>query len=406
MTAVVMRDDAPGVVGRGPASPPPALPSPVRPAARDRSPVRHWLSRGLWVVGILAAMVAVRAALPELREGFDALGRAHGGLLALAVGIEAAALATLPLTFRAALGMLGGGARYLAALDGTLGAFALSRVVPGGGLAGGLYAARRFVSAGNAPAVAWAAVAVASAATMLTLGLVVVGGAVLEAVTGRGSVGLVWTMVAFLAVVAAGGVALLALLRSPERLDGICVRLARLLRRPPAADRWRTQLDAIAPALAHPGELTRVAAWSALNWALQLSALWTIFAAFGVSMPIGVLVLGFGAANLVTALPHTPGGLGVVEAGMTATYVAMGVPMGTALVGVLCYRLLGHWLPVLVALPLVLPQVRRAQERGQRVQALDRRPRVLAQDRRVLADGAHAIDRRVLVDCVQAEGRR
>lgn len=75
-------------------------------------------------------------------------------------------------------------------------------------------------------------------------------------------------------------------------------------------------------------------------------------------MPVGVLVLGFGAANLVTALPHTPGGLGVVEVGMTTTYVAMGVPMSTALVGVVCYRLLGHWLPVIAALPLVLPRVR------------------------------------------------
>jgi uncharacterized membrane protein YbhN (UPF0104 family) len=69
-----------------------------------------------------------------------------------------------------------------------------------------------------------------------------------------------------------------------------------------------------------------------------------------------VLVLGFAAANVVTALPHTPGGLGVVEASMTATYVAMGVSVPAALIGVLCYRLLGHWLPVLVALPLVLPR--------------------------------------------------
>jgi hypothetical protein len=167
-------------------------------------------------------------------------------------------------------------------------------------------------------------------------------------------------MGAFLAALAGVGAVVLAVLRSPERLDTVCSRLARVLRRPAAVDQWRTQLTAIAPALAHPGELMQVAGWSALNWALQLAALWMIFAAFGVSMPVGVLVLGFGAANLVTALPHTPGGLGVVEAGMTATYAAMGVPMATALVAVLCYRLLGHWLPVVVALPLVLPRVRRA----------------------------------------------
>lgn len=55
---------------------------------------------------------------------------------------------------------------------------------------------------------------------------------------------------------------------------------------------------------------------------------------------------------------HTPGGLGIVEAGMMATYVALGVPTATALIGVLCYRLIGQWLPVLVALPVTLTRRR------------------------------------------------
>jgi hypothetical protein len=115
-------------------------------------------------------------------------------------------------------------------------------------------------------------------------------------------------------------------------------------------------------ALSHPRRIAYVVGWATLNWALQLLALWTIFAAFGVSMSVGVLVLGFGAANLFTALPHTPGGIGVVEVGMTATYMTMGLPTSTAVVGVVCYRLLGHWLPVVAALPLMLPHVRRTQE--------------------------------------------
>jgi uncharacterized protein (TIRG00374 family) len=125
------------------------------------------------------------------------------------------------------------------------------------------------------------------------------------------------------------------------------------------------QIAAVAPLLARPGAPARVAGWSTVNWTLQLAALWTVFVAFGLSMPVGVLIIGFGAANLATALPHTPGGLGVVEAGMTATYIALGVPTTTALVGVLCYRLIGHWLPVLVAVPLTVrswrmrPQVHR-----------------------------------------------
>ena len=362
-------EPAPWVVARE-ASPPPAAVAGEGSHARSgegphaRSVVRRWLPRLLWGAGLVVAAIALRSALPELREGLAALGRAHGGLLALALGAQVAALASLPLTFRAALGLLGGRAGYGAALDGTLGAFALSRVVPGGGLAGGLYAARRFVRAGNPMAVAGGAVAIAGTATMLTLGVIVAGGAVTEAVTGRGSIGLVWWLAGFLTVLLAAIAGLQRFVRDPERLDALAARAARRLRRPDAAGQWSAQLRTLATALAHPGDLARVIAWSALNWVLQLLGLWLIFAAFGVSMPVGVLVLGFGAANLVTALPHTPGGLGVVEAGMTATYVAMGVPMSTALVGVLCYRLLGHWLPVAAALPLVFPNLARTRERG------------------------------------------
>jgi putative heme transporter len=336
--------------------------SPEPADARRGRGWRPWLSAVWWLAGAVVAVIAVRAALPEIREGIAAVSRAHVGLLVVAVVCEVVALATLPLTFRTALRMLGGHIGYAAALDGTLGAFALSRVVPAGGLAGGLYAARRFTLAGNPAAVATAAVTVASGITMLALGVVVVGGAVLEVATGRGSAALAWMLAAVLAAFVALSAAFVGVLRNPARLDRLCSGAGRLLRRPQQAETVRRHLTEIAPGLAHPRGLARVTGWSVVNWVLQLLALWIIFAAFGVAMPVGVLILGFGAAHLVTALPHTPGGLGVVEAGMTATYVAMGVPMGTAVVGVLCYRLLGHWLPVVAALPLVLPQLRRSPQ--------------------------------------------
>jgi uncharacterized protein (TIRG00374 family) len=334
--------------------------SPDRGRQRGR---RWWLIRAFWVAGLVVAAIGFRAALPEMREGIGALRQAHLGLLTLAVAVEGAALATLPLTYRAALRLAGGHARYSDALNATLGAFALSRVVPAGGLAGGLYAARRFVLVGNATAVAGATVSVASAVTMLALGMVVASGVVLELASGRGSAALLWSVTAFIAALIAAFVLLVRVMRSPRQLDRVCTGIGRVLRRPDEAETLRRYLSELAPTLSEPSSLARVMGWAAANWALQLAALWIVFVAFGVAMPLGVLILGFGAANLVTALPHTPGGLGIVEAGMTATYVALGVPTGTALVGVLCYRLLGHWLPVVVALPLVLPQVRRPSRR-------------------------------------------
>lgn len=325
-----------------------------------RAARRRYLVAAAWIIGVAATVVVGRTALPELGDTLRAIGAAHRGWLVGALVLEIAALAVLPMPFRGALRALGGHARYRALLDATLGAFALSRVVPAGGLAGGAYAVRRITTAGNATAVAVAAVTAASVMTMVSLGLVVVGGATLDAITGRGSIGVAWITFAGLVAAVTIGVTTAWLLHHPERLHRTSDRVARWIRRPAFAEVARRQIALVTPLFGQPAPLAGVAGWAAVNWALQLAALWTVFLAFGLTMPVGVLIMGFGAANLATALPHTPGGLGVVEAGMTATYVALGVPTATALVGVVCYRLIGHWLPVLLALPVVVPRGRRA----------------------------------------------
>ena len=53
-----------------------------------------------------------------------------------------------------------------------------------------------------------------------------------------------------------------------------------------------------------------------------------------------------GVANLLAAIPITPGGLGVVEAVLTATLVGFGLDRGTAAIGVVTYRLAAFWLPI------------------------------------------------------------
>lgn len=335
-----------------------APPADQLPSATVQTSARRYLVAAAWIIGLGAAAVIGRTALPELRDATRAIADAHPGWLMGALALQVVALLVLPMPFRGALEALGGRAGYRALLDATLGAFALSRIVPAGGLAGGAYAVRRIVTAGNAAAVAVAAVAAASVVTMLSLGVVVVGGAAVDALTGQGSPGVAWATLAGLVLAGSTCGTLVWLLHRPERVDRTAARLARRIRRPTVAHTVRRQLAVVGPLLERPAPLLRVAGWAAVNWSLQLAALWTVFLAFGLSMPLGVLIMGFGAANLATALPHTPGGIGVVEAGMTATYVAMGVPTSTALVGVVCYRLIGHWLPVLAALPLVVSRSR------------------------------------------------
>ena len=58
------------------------------------------------------------------------------------------------------------------------------------------------------------------------------------------------------------------------------------------------------------------------------------------------LIVAFGLANVLAAIPITPGGLGVVEAVLTPTLVGFGLTKDTATVGVLAYRFVQFWLPI------------------------------------------------------------
>jgi uncharacterized membrane protein YbhN (UPF0104 family) len=83
-----------------------------------------------------------------------------------------------------------------------------------------------------------------------------------------------------------------------------------------------------------------------LSWIADLSVLALAFVALGEQPPWAGLVLAYCLGQAASALPFTPGGLAVVEGGLTATLVAFGgCPAGT-LTAVLLYRLISHWVVV------------------------------------------------------------
>ena len=86
--------------------------------------------------------------------------------------------------------------------------------------------------------------------------------------------------------------------------------------------------------------------WAAANWLFDAASLWVFLFAFGKAVfPVDLLV-AYGLANILAAIPITPGGLGVVEVTLTATLVGFGVPRSIAGVGVLAWRLVNFWLPI------------------------------------------------------------
>ena len=95
--------------------------------------------------------------------------------------------------------------------------------------------------------------------------------------------------------------------------------------------------------------LVQAVLWATLNWVLDAAALWVFIAAYGFRLGLDGLIVSFGLANVVAALPLTPGGLGLVEGVLVPTIVGFGAPRGIALLGVVSYRLVNFWLPIPVA---------------------------------------------------------
>jgi uncharacterized membrane protein YbhN (UPF0104 family) len=89
--------------------------------------------------------------------------------------------------------------------------------------------------------------------------------------------------------------------------------------------------------------LSAAAVGMLLSWLADLAVLALAFVALGEQPPWKGLVLAYCLGQAASALPFTPGGLAVVEGGLTATLVAFGgCPAGT-LTAVLLYRLISHW---------------------------------------------------------------
>ena len=61
-----------------------------------------------------------------------------------------------------------------------------------------------------------------------------------------------------------------------------------------------------------------------------------------------LVLLAYVGAAVLGMIPLTPGGLGFVEAGLTALLALAGVPGPEAVLATLAYRLVAYWLPLLV----------------------------------------------------------
>jgi uncharacterized protein (TIRG00374 family) len=78
-------------------------------------------------------------------------------------------------------------------------------------------------------------------------------------------------------------------------------------------------------------------------WAAQIGILWASFQAFGVQVPLAVVVQAFFVGMVANLIP-LPGGVGAVDAGLLGAFHLFGVD--TVFAPVLLYRVMAFWLPI------------------------------------------------------------
>jgi uncharacterized protein (TIRG00374 family) len=104
--------------------------------------------------------------------------------------------------------------------------------------------------------------------------------------------------------------------------------------------------DSVTYVARNRGLLRRAVFWASLNWLLDAASLWSCLAALGHIVDPVELFAAYGIANVLAAIPVTPGGLGVVETSCASLIVSFGVPRNVATLAVLGWRLANFWLPI------------------------------------------------------------
>jgi len=318
----------------------------------DRLRPPRWLR---WGAGLAAIVFAVEyLVLPQIagaRKALEVLGGVRPGYLVLGAVLEVLAVVAYSGLTRSVLPAAGRPSFFtLLRIDTTT--LGVSHIVPGGAATAAAVRFRLLTTHGVSGSNAAFAAAVQGVGSAIVLNVLLWAGLVVS-IPLRGFNPLYTAAAAAGAALLAGGVtAVLMLTRGQES----SVRGVRAVARhvplldPDTAERFvRSAAARLAELARDRGMLAQAVLWATLNWLLDAAALWVFVLAYGYRLGLDGLIVSFGLANVVAALPLTPGGLGLVEGVLVPTIVGFGAPRGIAVLGVVSYRLVNFWLPIPVA---------------------------------------------------------
>jgi uncharacterized protein (TIRG00374 family) len=314
-----------------------------------RSTARKTIGRTFRV--LLFLFVLIQFGLPQIggaRRALHQLSRVNPLLLVAGFALELAALVAYSYLTRAALprdtwpkGPL------LVRIQ--LATKAVTNVVPGGSAAGSALGYRLLTITGVRGADAGFALATAGLGSAIVLNLLL-WIALLVSIPFAGF-SPIYVTAALAGVFLLGGFAVVVVLlmkgeRQAERWLRAVARRVRFL----DEDRLGALVERLARRLrdlVSDRELLRnIVAWAVANWLLDAASLWVFLRAFGTTVSPDSLIVSFCVANVLAAIPITPGGLGVLDVTLASMLLGFGVPSAAVGLGIPAYRIVQYWLPI------------------------------------------------------------
>jgi uncharacterized protein (TIRG00374 family) len=312
---------------------------------------KHPFRRGTLLV--LLGLVVEYLVLPQIAgvgRSLHLLRRVNVGFVVLGVLLEVASLASYAKLTKTVLPPRASRFSRIWRID--LSTLAVSHVLPGGTAGGDGLGYRLLTNEGVSASDAGLALAIQGIGSALVLNAIL-WLALIVSIPLTGFNPIYATAAIIGALLLAAFAALVLVLTKGEERAAIALRnlVARLrfLKQGAAdtADRLVHQIAARIRVMATDRALLRRAVlWAAANWLLDAMSLFVFLVAFGkIENPDGLLV-AYGLAYVLAAIPVTPGGLGVVEGVLVPSLVGFGATRAVAIVAVIGYRLVNFWLPI------------------------------------------------------------
>lgn len=348
---------------------PPSIPGPASTQA-DRSLRRRIVVRAVFLVLTLIALYVLWPSLLKVLSAWPELLRIEPGWFIVMFGAEIASFACAWALQRLALRT----GRWFAIATAQIAGNAFSRIVPGGAAAGAAIQFRLLVLSGLDPTTIGTGLTAAtfiSSATLFALPVLALPAIVFGAPAPSGLVQSAWLGAALFVLAVVVGAVLISADRPLVWVGNTIQRIQNRMRRGRPAktgvpEKLLRERKEIRGTLGSRWWLALITASG--NWLLDYLALLAAVAAVGARPRPALVLLAYVAAAVLGMIPITPGGLGFVEAGLTATLTLAGVSAADAVLATLAYRLVSYWLP-LVAGPFAYVAHRRRYVGRSRVTA-------------------------------------